>query len=367
MKKQFKRIIAVLSAAVLLLLGCTPAYAASARWIQSGSRWWYRHSDSSYTRADWEKIGGYWYHFDSEGWMQTGWLKDKGKWYYLNTGGDMRTGWLKDRGKWYYLNTSGAMRTGWFRDKGKDYYLNPSDGSMLTGRRSIIEKKYSQYLDEYIDSLGYYYFDSSGAMQTGLHWINGSLYCYDDDGQMHTGPYTDKNGNHYYFNDYELDSKNYGKARIGWHDFAYYDKNGVRQYNTTVDGRYIDEYGVVRDEPGITLNKSYRSVTIRYANAANPTKSMSIYMMNREQEDYAALKSFFLALPVTDTQVPFENEANHTHPLYKVSFHYGNPDTNRIDSEDIYVYPYYGVARCEGVNYTVDMDAFEALMKECCY
>lgn len=347
MKKQLKKTIAVLSAAMLLLLSCTPAYAASGRWIQSGSRWWYCHTDSSYTKNGWEKINKKWYHFDSKGWMQTGWLKDKGK--------------------WYYLNTSGAMRTGWLRDKGKYYYLNPSNGSMLTGRRSIIEKKYNQYLDEYIDSQGYYYFDSSGAMQTGFHWIEGSLYYYEDDGQMHTGPYTDKNGNSYYFNDYEFDSKNYGKACIGWHNSAYYNKNGVRQYNTTVDGRYIDEYGVVRDEPGITLNKSYRSVTIRYENAANPTKSMNIYMMNREQEDYAALQSFFLALPATDTQVPFENEENHTHSIYKVTFRYGNPQTNRINQEDIYVYPYYGIARCEGVNYTVDMDAFEALMKECCY
>ena len=48
---------------------------SSGSWIKSGSRWWYKHSDCSYTRNGWEKIGGTWYYFDSEGWMKTGWIK----------------------------------------------------------------------------------------------------------------------------------------------------------------------------------------------------------------------------------------------------------------------------------------------------
>ena len=30
------------------------------RWVQSGSKWWYRHADGSYTRSNWEKIDGAW-------------------------------------------------------------------------------------------------------------------------------------------------------------------------------------------------------------------------------------------------------------------------------------------------------------------
>ena len=29
---------------------------SSGSWIKSGSRWWYKHSDGSYTRNGWEKI-----------------------------------------------------------------------------------------------------------------------------------------------------------------------------------------------------------------------------------------------------------------------------------------------------------------------
>ena len=78
------------------------------RWIRSGSRWWFKHSDGSYTANSWEKIDGKWYRFDNSGWMQTGWVKD-GSWYYLDGSGAMKTGWMKVSGKWYYAYKSGAL------------------------------------------------------------------------------------------------------------------------------------------------------------------------------------------------------------------------------------------------------------------
>ena len=80
----------------------------SGSWVQSGSRWWYKHADGSYTTNDWEKINGVWYRFDNSGWMQTGWVKD-GSWYYLDGSGAMKTGWMKVSGKWYYAYSSGAL------------------------------------------------------------------------------------------------------------------------------------------------------------------------------------------------------------------------------------------------------------------
>ena len=94
-------------------------------WLQSGSRWWYKHADGSYTTNGWEKINGVWYHFDNSGWMQTGWVKD-GSWYYLDGSGAMKTGWLKDNGSWYYLQDSGEMKTGWMKVSGKWYYAYSS-------------------------------------------------------------------------------------------------------------------------------------------------------------------------------------------------------------------------------------------------
>lgn len=60
-------------------------------WIQDEStkKWWYKHVDGSYTKADWEKINGEWYYFDYKGWMCTGWIVVKEKDYYLYSNGVM--------------------------------------------------------------------------------------------------------------------------------------------------------------------------------------------------------------------------------------------------------------------------------------
>ena len=124
---------------------------SSGSWIKSGSRWWYKHSDGSYTTNGWEKIGSTWYYFDSEGWMKTGWIKEYGNWYYLDDSGAMKTGWCRVSGIWYYLNTSGVMQTGLQTIGGNEYYLNTS-GAMQTGWQNIGDDTY--------------FFASSGARQT---------------------------------------------------------------------------------------------------------------------------------------------------------------------------------------------------------
>lgn len=124
---------------------------SSGSWIKSGSRWWYKHSDGSYTTNGWGKIGGSWYYFDSEGWMKTGWIKEYGNWYYLDDSGAMKTGWCRVSGIWYYLNTSGVMQTGLQTIGGNEYYLNTS-GAMQTGWQNIGDDTY--------------FFASSGARQT---------------------------------------------------------------------------------------------------------------------------------------------------------------------------------------------------------
>ena len=114
---------------------------SSGSWIKSGSRWWYKHSDGSYTTNGWGKIGGTWYYFDSEGWMKTGWIKESGNWYYLDDSGAMKTGWCWVSGSWYYLNTSGVMQTGLQTIEGKQYYLS-SSGDMQVGWHNIGDDTY---------------------------------------------------------------------------------------------------------------------------------------------------------------------------------------------------------------------------------
>ena len=144
---------------------------SSGNWIKSGSRWWYKHSDGSYTTNGWGKIGDTWYYFDSEGWMKTGWIKEYGNWYYLDDSGAMKTGWCWVAGSWYYLNTSGVMQTGWCWVAGNWYYLNTS-GVMQTGLQTINGKQY--------------YLSSSGDMQVGWHNIGDDTYFFASSGARQT-------------------------------------------------------------------------------------------------------------------------------------------------------------------------------------
>ena len=107
-------------------------------WIQSNGRWWYKHSDGSYTKNGWEKINETWYYFDSEGWMKTGWIKESGNWYYLDDSGAMKTGLQTIGGNEYYLSTSGAMQTGW-QNIGDDTYFFADSGARQTiNRRALV-------------------------------------------------------------------------------------------------------------------------------------------------------------------------------------------------------------------------------------
>ena len=141
----------------------------SGTWIKNNNtgKWWYKHTDGSYTTNDWEKINNVWYHFDKDGWMQTGWLQIGDKWYYLDPSGAMHTGWKEINGKWYFFNPTGYMHTGWKQDKGKWYFLN-EDGKMLTG-----------WLRDH-DKL--YYLGDDGAMLTGWQAIGVYRYHFGEDG-----------------------------------------------------------------------------------------------------------------------------------------------------------------------------------------
>ena len=115
------------------------------QWIYNNTvgKWWYRHTDGTYTSNDWEYINGKWYHFDSAGWMQTGWLYVGGKWYYLNPStGAMVTGWRQISNNvgsyWYFFKPSGQMVTGWNEVLGYTYFFNSLGQLQDTTRRAII-------------------------------------------------------------------------------------------------------------------------------------------------------------------------------------------------------------------------------------
>ena len=87
-----------------------------AKWIQSGNKWWYRHSDGSYTTNDFEVIGNQRYYFDSNGYMVTGWKCIYGQWYFFDSNGFYQTGERFINGEYYYFNSQGIMQTGYAED-----------------------------------------------------------------------------------------------------------------------------------------------------------------------------------------------------------------------------------------------------------
>ena len=87
-----------------------------AKWIQSGNKWWYRHSDGSYTTNDFEEIGNQRYYFDSYGYMVTGWKCISGQWYYFDSNGFYQTDEHFINGEYYYFNNQGIMQTGYAED-----------------------------------------------------------------------------------------------------------------------------------------------------------------------------------------------------------------------------------------------------------
>ena len=161
MKRILKQLLSVLIVLIIVFSLFVPAFAVSGKWIKSGTKWWYKRTDGSYTKNGWEKINNKWYHFDKDGWMQSGWLKLNGKWYYLGGANDgvMKSGWIKLNNKWYYLGgaNDGVMKSGWVKYNNNWYYLGGTDdGVMKTGWIK--------------DNNNWYYLESDGKMAADK-WI----------------------------------------------------------------------------------------------------------------------------------------------------------------------------------------------------
>lgn len=160
------------------------------KWIKSSDgRWWYRHSNGSYTKNGWEEIDGKYYLFDAQGWMRTYWANFNGNTYYLGSDGARKIGWENINNKWYHMNEKGEMQTGWIKLKEKWYYLN-ENGDMKIGWLQLGNKWY--YLNEdgemEVDwiKLGnlWYYLDSNGEMVVGQRRIRGIDYYFDKTGAL---------------------------------------------------------------------------------------------------------------------------------------------------------------------------------------
>lgn len=160
---------------------------------------YYLQADGS-LKTGWVKRDKDWYYVDPETlWCRTGWFKDTdGKWYYLSPEtGKMHTSWIWDNGKWYYCGWDGSIcRDGWYPT------IAPKEGVVLLGNWS-----------------GFHYFRPDGAMAVGWQKIDHYWYYLNADGSRYNG-------------------------WLLWKDKWYYLKDGVMQRSTTVDGYWLNGFGV---------------------------------------------------------------------------------------------------------------------------
>lgn len=108
-------------------------------------------------------------------------------WYYAASNGKAYAGWLFQSGTWYWLepDAGGAMATGLHECNGSLYWFNAS-GAMATG-----------WL---LDGGTWYYATGSGALARGPVSVGGVPYCFDArTGAMLTGYQTDAQGVRRYF------------------------------------------------------------------------------------------------------------------------------------------------------------------------
>ena len=183
-------------------------------WVLDGGTWYYA-TGSGALASGWAYVGSAWYWLDpSTHAMATGLHECNGSLYWFNSSGAMATGWVLDGGTWYYATGSGALARGPVSVGGVPYCFDARTGAMLTGYQTdaqgvrryfgscgplngwgLVDGSWYWFADG-IASTGWLYTggswywlepDAGGAMATGLHECNGSMYWFNGSGAMATG------------------------------------------------------------------------------------------------------------------------------------------------------------------------------------
>ena len=131
MNKLIKNLMIAAAISVAIVGVCAPATASAngGSWQKNSVGWWYKNSDGSYPKNQWQYIDGKWYYFDGRGYItHSKWERINDHWYYFNTSGHMiENTWKMIGDKWYYFDNKGHMLLNqWVGD----YYVG-NDGYML--------------------------------------------------------------------------------------------------------------------------------------------------------------------------------------------------------------------------------------------
>ena len=203
--------------------------------------WIYYKADGVMAKDEWVMVKTQWYLFDENGIMRTGLLERYDHTYYFNDNGSMATGWKKLDGVWYYFRPAendngpaGSMvKDSWVLSGNKWYYIG-EDGTMVTGTKEIYSDNSRTY---YV-----YYFNDSGAMQTGWHYVDSAWRFFriassdnGPQGSMAKSVWVPA-GDKWYYTD------NYGAMVLGWKDIGtktYYFSSEAANYGQMVTGKQV--------------------------------------------------------------------------------------------------------------------------------
>ena len=111
MNKLIKNLTVAAAISIAIIGVYTPATASAngGSWQRDSVGWWYKNSNGSYPKNDWQQIDGKWYYFDSVGYMVTGWIEWNGKYYYCRpVDGDMLVDTVVPDGSGRRVDSAGA-------------------------------------------------------------------------------------------------------------------------------------------------------------------------------------------------------------------------------------------------------------------
>ncbi len=232
---------------------------------EDGSLYYY-YEDGTFAQDVVTLDDGYTYIFASDGALETEWQTvDENRYYYDPDTGVLQFGWISYQNCLYYVDESvgklvgeqevdglryffdeyGCVKTGLVTFSDGTVFYYSSDGTMVTGWKTISGKTYYFTSEGALTGMqtvdgNTYYFNSKGVMQTGLQAIGSSTYYFDGSGVMQTGWVT-VSGTSYYFDETgAMVSSGYPEIQLEVPNYKQFDEQWA---NTTITYSTIGKVG----------------------------------------------------------------------------------------------------------------------------
>ena len=153
---------------ILIYTGIIPLFRKNVWIYENNIPVKYIKENGKYCQSEWIEINGNWYYFDENSLVVRNKHTISGVEYIFSETGVLLPGWINENNEKHYINSDKTIATGWLTLGSDKYYLD-KDGNISTGKCDIDNETY--------------FFDNDGKLQTG--WISkGSTYYAEKDGKL---------------------------------------------------------------------------------------------------------------------------------------------------------------------------------------